>query len=388
MHQHLCARAEQLKQGGIREFFDKAAKLENIINLGIGEPDFDVPRDVKEAAIRAVSAGKNHYTANSGIKPLRDAVSTYVSKYGVICDPDKNVIITCGGMGAVSMALLCSIEPGNEVIIQDPQWLNYSSQIRFAGGVAVPVPVYEENGFAIKEEDVERAITDNSRVLLLNSPNNPTGGVMGYDDIKALAQLAVKHDLLVISDEVYCELLYDGRKHISIASFPGMAERTIVVNSLSKTFAMTGWRIGFAIGPAHFIQQMVYLQENFTACAPAPAQYAAAYALDKMSLVEERRKEYARRRELIVSGLNRIQGISCIMPAGAFYAFPNFEQWAKNSTNTALALLEYAGVAVVPGSCFGRMGEKHLRFSYASSDSNIIEALNRIDTYAGKYFGK
>ena len=378
MGEFLNRQARDLRQGGIRAFFDRAAKYENVINLGIGEPDLDTPRPVIEAGYEAMLAGKTHYTPNAGELAVREQVAAYLSGFGVEAEPAGEIIMTCGGMGAVAMSLLCTIDPGDEVLIQDPQWLNYRSQVKFAGGVPVPVPVYEENGFSLKAEDIAARLTPRSKILMLNSPNNPTGAVMTERDLAEVAELAERHDLLVISDEVYCELLYDGAKHRSIAALPGMEKRTVIVNSFSKSFSMTGWRVGFAAGPRELIAKMTVLQENLVACAPAFGQYAAAYALRTACDLEKMRGVYQRRRDLMVDGLNAIPGIHCEKPQGAFYAFPNIRALGRSSQALAEELLDRAQVVAIPGSAFGENGEGFLRMAYANSEENILEALRRI----------
>lgn len=378
MRDFLSERARELHQGGIRAFFDKAKQYENVINLGIGEPDLDTPRPVIDAAYRAMLEGHTHYTANAGDREVREQVAAYLHRFGVEIDPVGELIMTIGGMGAVSQCLLCVLDAGDEVLIQDPQWLNYYSQVRLAGGVPVAVPVYQEDGFSLRADELEKRITPKTKVLMLNSPNNPTGAVMSRSELEAVAGVAMRHDLLVISDEVYCELLYDGLHHCSIAAVPGMKERTVIVNSFSKSFSMTGWRVGFAAGSASVIGKMTVLQENLAACAPAFGQWAAKYALETECQLAQMREVYRRRRDLIVSGLNDIQGIHCEMPHGAFYAFPDIRATGLTSQQAAEKLLEEVQVVAIPGSAFGTHGEGFLRMAYANSEENIQEALRRI----------
>ncbi len=382
MESFLNSKAIALKQGGIRGFFDKAKNYSNVINLGIGEPDIDTPKAIIDCAYNAMLKGKTHYTQNAGDLDVREAVADYVKSYGIESNPSEEIILTCGGMGAVAMAILAIVSEGDEVIIQDPQWLNYCSQVRFAGGVPVQVPVREEDNFVFKAENLEKYITNKTKVLMINSPNNPTGAVMSKEDMEKISQLAIKHNLFVISDEVYCELLYDGNKHKSIASLPGMKERTLIINSLSKTFAMTGWRIGFAIGPKEIIAKLIVLQENLVACAPAPAQRAAKYALSTMCEVKSMVNMYENRRNIIVDGLNGIEGISCLKPLGAFYAFANIKGLGKTSLEFAEGLLEQEQVVVIPGSAFGPSGEGFVRVAYSNSEENLHIALKRIRNYA------
>lgn len=381
MNRFLCKNARDLQQGGIRRFFDMAADYPGAVNLGIGEPDMATPSPIIDAAVKSMREGKTHYTPNAGVLETREAVAEYLQRFGARKDPRTEVIITTGGMGAVSMALQCCITSGDEVLIQDPQWLNYLSQVKFMNGVAVRIPVDEQNGFQPRAEDIEKVITPKSKILLLNSPNNPTGSVIDGETLAAIAQVAKKHDLLVLSDEVYCELLYDGREHVSIASIDGMAERTVIINSLSKTFAMTGWRLGFAAGPREIISKMVFLQENLTACAAAMSQYAAAYALRTMCGVDEMRSVYQRRRDIMHEGLASLPGIRCRKPEGTFYAFPNITGTGLSSEQFAEELLKKAGVVVVPGNAFGKCGEGYVRISYANAEENLKEAINRMRKY-------
>jgi aminotransferase len=381
MHDFCNAKAKDLKQGAIRELFDRARQYTGTINLGIGEPDFETPASIIEAGCKALKNGNTHYTENAGLIELRESIAHYLKRPGVDYSPEKEIIVTNGGMGALSLFLLCTVTPGDEVVVQDPQWLNYRSQILFAGGVPLPVPVIESNRFSLKAEDIEKRITAKTRILMLNSPNNPTGSVIPYEDLKQIAELAVRHDLLVLSDEVYCELMYDGVVHHSITEFPGMAERTMVVNSFSKSFAMTGWRVGFAAGPASIIRKMVVLQENMVACVASVSQYAAIEALKDFAYIDEMRKIYIQRRELVVNGLNSIPGISCIKPEASFYVFPNVKALHMTSKSISDGLLEKVRVVAIPGSAFGDNGEGYLRISYANSTENITEALQRIKHY-------
>lgn len=381
MDTFLNEKALELKQGAIRAMFDRAKNFPGSINLGIGEPDLNTPEEIVEEGCNALRQGKTHYTANAGLIELREKISQYLSRQKINVDPDKEIIVTTGGMGGLALALMVTLSPGDEVLIQDPQWLNYYSQVKFFGGIPVPVPVKEENGFRLKAEDIEKKITPRTKVLMLNTPNNPTGSVLEYEDLVAISDLAKKYNLLVISDEVYSTLLYDGMEHHSIISLPDMKERTILVNSFSKAFAMTGWRIGYAAGNRVIIDKMIKLQENLVACVATPSQYAAMKALDALNRVSEMTEIYRERRDLIVEGLNNIKGISCIKPKGSFYVFPNIKALGKTSEEVANELLEKAGVITVPGSAFGAQGEGYLRISYANSLDNIKEALNRIEKY-------
>lgn len=384
MRDFLNRQARELHQGGIRAFFDRAGAYQDTINLGIGEPDLGTPQPVIEAGYSAMLQGKTHYTPNAGELSVREQVAAYLQEFDVTVDPQNELIMTCGGMGAVAMSLFTTISAGDEVLIQDPQWLNYRSQVGFAGGVAIPVPVHQENGFSLQAVDLEAKVTPKTKILMLNSPNNPTGAVMSERDLEKVAEVAVKHDLLVISDEVYCELLYEGRRHHSIAALPGMKERTIIINSFSKSFSMTGWRVGFAAGPKSLISKMTVLQENLVACAPSFGQFAARYALETKCGLDQMRDTYQKRRDLMVDGLNTIPGIHCEKPQGAFYVFPDVSSFGISSMELANRLLEEAHVVAIPGSCFGDNGEGFLRMAYANSEKNLQEALQRIADCLGR----
>lgn len=381
MSTFLNGKALELNQGAIRAMFDRAKNFPGSINLGIGEPDLDTPPEIVEEGCNALKCGKTHYTANAGIVELRNAISQYVLKQGMEINPENEIIVTTGGMGALALALMVTVSPGDEVLIQDPQWLNYFSQVKFFGGVPVPVPVWEDKGFRLNVEDIEKRISNKSKILMINSPNNPTGAVLEDKDLAAIAELAKKHNLLVISDEVYSTILYDNMKHKSIMSLPGMKERTIVVNSFSKAFAMTGWRVGYGMGSEEIIGKMIRLQENIVACVTEASQYAALKALSLFDRASEMTEIYRERRDLVVSGLNAIEGITCIKPKGSFYAFPNITGLGKDSFTVANELLEKAGVITVPGSAFGKQGEGFLRISYANSMENLKLALERIEKY-------
>lgn len=381
MKQRLSRRAAELTQGGIRAFFDRAGQYRDAIHLGIGEPDFPTPAEVVEEAERALRAGFTHYTPNAGLMEARESAADYLARYGVRRDPGEEIIITCGGMGAIFLALQCLVDPGSEVLVQDPQWVNYAAQIRLAGGVPVRVPVREEQGFHLQPEDLESAVTEKTRLLILNSPNNPTGMVLTEEELRAISEVACRHDLLVLSDEVYCELLYGDTEFHSIGAFPEMRERVLAVNSASKTFAMTGWRVGFAAGPKEIIRKMVVLQENMVSCAPAAGQKAAAYAFRYMPGVRRMREVYAHRRDLLAEGLNAIPGISCRRPEGAFYAFPSIRETGLRSLEFCERLLTEQQVVVIPGSSFGSCGEGYVRIAFSNSEEAIIQALGRIRAF-------
>jgi len=381
MKNFLNIRSADMKKGVIRAMFDRAKKFPGSINLGIGEPDLNTPVEIIEEGCKALRSGKTRYTANAGIIELRTEIAKHLNRYDLSVNPENEIIVTVGGMGALALCLLVTITPGDEVLLQDPQWLNYFSQIKFCGGKPISVPVYEENEFKISPESIKKRITNRTKILMLNSPNNPTGAVLDYDNLKDIAGLAKEYDLLVVSDEVYSTFIYDGVKHYSIASINGMQERTIVINSFSKSFTMTGWRIGFAAGNKQIIEKMVRLQENLVACANTSSQYAAIKALSIFNKMDKMIEIYKKRRDIIVDGLNGIRGISCYKPKGSFYIFPNVKKIGKNSETIANELFKKANVITVPGSAFGPHGEGYLRISYANSEENLREAVKRIKKY-------
>lgn len=376
----LSKRAQNLHQGAIRAMFDKAATMDRVISMGIGEPDMATPMPICEAAAMALRNGQTHYTPNAGTLECRRAVSEWGSIKELHYDPQTEIIITPGGMGALSLLLSVIVEDGVEILIQDPQWLNYASQVQFFGGIPVSVSTCAERGFVIQAEDIEHKITEKTKALMLNSPNNPTGAVIPEEELGKIAEVAIRHDLLVISDEVY-DTLYYKDKPVSISTLPGMKERTVVINSLSKAFAMTGWRIGFAAGPAEIISKMVPAQENISACANAPAQAAAVYALHHPELSETLCTIFRQRRKIITDGLNAIPGIFYDEPAGAFYVFPNIQSFGMTSSEFCNRLLEEEHVVCIPGSAFGQAGEGYMRMAYTCSEDELVEGLQRIKRF-------
>jgi aminotransferase len=381
MKNFLNIRSVVIKKGAIRAMFDKAKNFSGSINLGIGEPDLNTPIEIIEEGCKALHSGKTRYTVNAGIIELRIEIAKHLNRYDLFVNPESEIIVTVGGMGALALCLLVTITPGDEVILQDPQWLNYFSQIKFCEGKPILVPVYEKNEFKMSSESIKKRITSRTKILMLNSPNNPTGAVLDYDDLKDIARLAKEYDLLVISDEVYSTFVYDGVKHYSIASIDGMMERTIVINSFSKSFAMTGWRIGFAAGNKQIIEKMTRLQEDLVACANTSSQYAAIKALNIFNKTGSMIEVYRKRRDLIIDGLNSIKGISSCKPKGSFYVFVNIKKLGKSSETIANEFLEKANVITIPGSAFGPHGEGYLRISYANSEENLKEAVKRIKRY-------
>lgn len=377
---YLSERAKQLHQGAIRAMFDKSAGMDDIINMGIGEPDLNTPAKICEAAAQALKEGKTHYTPNAGTLECRQAVAAHSSIKTLQYDPVSEIIITPGGMGALSLFLSVVVNEGDEVLVQDPQWLNYVSQIQFFGGAPVPVPVRSKECFVLKAAEIEKRITTKTKLLMLNSPNNPTGCVIPPAELMAIADIAKKYDLLVVSDEVYNTICYEDA-FLSISMLPDMKERTVVINSLSKAFAMTGWRLGYAAGPADIIKKMTQAQENISACANSAAQAAAVYALKHPDFAETIRDEFVRRRKIILAALDAIPEISYCVPQGAFYVFPDISTYGMTSYEFCSRLLEEERVVCIPGSAFGVCGEGHIRMAYTCSEDELTEAMRRFSRF-------
>ena len=380
-HFKIATRLSGIRTSGIRRLFDLAQGVPDVISLGLGEPDFVSPPHVLEAAKLAMDEGKTHYTPNAGILELREGlVKKMKQDYGLLYDPQSEVLVTAGGTEAIFLALTALVNPGDEVLIPDPGFVCYEPNVLLADGVPVSMPLLEENNFRLDADAVMPLITDRSHVMIMNFPNNPTGSILSYDAIAGLAKLAVEHDLIVISDEVYEKILYDNVKHHCLATFPGMRDRTIVVNSFSKTYAMTGFRVGYALGPKELIASMLKGHQYITACANAPAQYAAVAALEgPQSFTENMVREFDRRRRLLHSRLNEIEGFRCVLPGGAFYAFANVKQFGLSSEKFADYLFDKGKVLTVAGASFGELGEGYLRFSYATAYNKVKEALDRIE---------
>jgi aspartate/methionine/tyrosine aminotransferase len=351
----------------------------HVIHLEIGEPDFDTPQHIVDAAVDALNQHATHYTPSAGIPELRAALAEYVSRtHHIEVSPD-NVVVVPGGKPILFFAIMALIEEGDEVIYPNPGFPAYESSINFIGARAVPVPLKMERDFAFDLHDLERAITPRTRLLILNSPANPTGGVLSWSDLRAIAQLAIRHDLIVLSDEIYSRLVYDDEFH-SIASLPGMAARTIIADGFSKTYAMTGWRLGYGVMPRELAQAVSLLVTNSVSCTATFTQIAAVKALTApQDAVDQMREAFRQRREVIVDGLNQIPGFKCLRPKGAFYAFPNVSGTGRSSRDLADELLVEANVATLAGTAFGAYGEGFLRLSYATSIENIHQALDRID---------
>jgi len=382
-----AARLDRLGTEGAFEVLAQARRLEaqgrDVIHLEIGEPDFATPENIVDAAVRAMRDGATHYTPASGLMPVREATASYISKRtGVPCTAD-NVVLTPGSKNILLFALLALIEPGDEVILPDPGYPIYSSLTNFVGARPVPLPVREGNDFRIDVEELRGLTTERTRLLIVNSPANPTGGALTRADCEAIAELAIERDLVVLSDEIYSRLLYDG-EHVSIYALDGMAERTILMDGMSKAWAMCGWRLGFGVMPVPLAKRMDTLMINSSSCAASFTQLAAVEAFESPlsdAAVDAMREEFQLRRDVLVDGLNRIPGIRCHRPAGAFYVFPNIEATGWSERDLARALLEEAGVALLAGTAFGAHGAGYLRLSYANSVDNIGRAIDRIGVH-------
>jgi aminotransferase len=370
-----------LPKSGIRDFFEIVAKMKDVISLGIGEPDFDTPWHIREAAIYALEKGKTHYTSNLGLIELRRAISKYVEQhYALGYAPEEEIIVTVGVSEAIDLALRALVNPGDKVLYHQPCYVSYHPSVTLAHGVAVAVPTRASDGFALNAADLEKAWQPGCKVLMLNLPCNPTGGTCDRARLEGIARFAVEKDLIVLSDEIYSELVYDNA-HTSIAVFPGMRERTLFLHGFSKAFAMTGFRIGYACGPAELIDAMMKVHQYSMLCAPILSQEAALEALARgEDSVKSMRDQYHHRRDLVVSRLNAA-GLACGSPGGAFYVFPNVAATGLTEREFAYGLLDAQRVAVVPGTAFGENGRGHVRASFATGLEHLVEACDRIERF-------
>lgn len=384
MNEFLSEKVKALKPSGIRKFFDIVKEIPGAISLGVGEPDFETPYHIREAGIQALQAGKTFYTSNSGLMELRKAVSDFTKRRtGLTYDPASEIMLTVGGSEAIDAALRTIINPGDEVIYIQPSYVSYLPCILLADGVPVPIELKAENRFRLTREELEAAITPKTKALILSFPNNPTGAIMEKEDLEAIVDVIKEHHILVISDEIYSELTY-GKEHVSIASLPGMKEYSIVINGFSKGFAMTGWRLGYALGNKEILKQMIKIHQYAIMCAPTVSQYAAIEAMYNGDQdVIYMRESYNQRRRFLYHELQRL-GLPCFLPEGAFYMFPDIREFGMTSEDFALDLLKEEKVAVVPGSAFGDCGEGFIRISYAYSIEELKEALLRIERYLNR----
>lgn len=384
MKEFLAEKITRLKPSGIRKFFDIAATMKDVISLGIGEPDFATPEPIVQAGIRSLLAGETHYTSNHGLLPLREAISEHIHDlYQVHYDPGDEILMSVGVSEALYLIFTAILNPGDEVIIPNPCFVSYQAEVELAGGVPVEIPTFMKDNFEPEPELIERAITPCTKAIFIGYPSNPTGAVASRQTLLEIAEIAEKHDLLVVSDEIYDRLVY-GVEHVCFASLPGMRERTVTMSGFSKSYAMTGWRIGYVAAPASILKGLVRIHQYSVMSAPTVSQYAALEALRSGEpYVQEMLTEYDRRRQLIVKGFNRI-GLETFEPRGAFYAFPKVTVSGFNDEEFCDRLLMEARVAMVPGSAFGAAGTGFARASYATSYEKIEEALQRIEDFLRK----
>ena len=367
---------------GIRKMFELADKYENVISLTVGEPAFDTPENIKNAAKMSLDRNNTHYVSNAGIPALRKAIAEKYSKMVGDDYSQDNVMIAIGGMEAIFLALLATVNPGDEVLIPDPGYPNYQGQTVILGANAINVPIHEKNGFNIQAKDIEAAITERTKALILNSPSNPLGSVLSREELAEIAKVVEKYDLFVISDEVYEEIIYDGHRHHSISQFPEIRENVLVVNSLSKTYAMTGWRIGYVVGSEKIIQAMPKIQEGIASCVSPFIQDAALEAIRSSGeSVKFMQKEYSRKRHIVIEEINKIRGLEYKGSPGSFYAFVNIKGTGMTSQEFAEKLVVEEQVLVVPGSAFGAMGEGYVRIVFAGSDDDLREAFRRMGRF-------
>ena len=381
MRNPLSKKVVEIQPSGIRKFFDIVSEMPDAISLGVGEPDFDTPWRIREEGIYTLEKGKTFYTSNSGLKDLKIEICKYLKrKVNVEYNFNNEVIVTVGGSEGIDIALRAMLDPGDEVLIPQPSYVSYLPCTILADGVPVTIPLQEKNEFKLTAEELEAAITPKTKVLVMPFPNNPTGSIMTKEDLEPIVELVKKHDLFVISDEIYSELSYNG-EHVSIAAFEGMKERTILINGFSKGFAMTGWRLGYACGPKEIIEQMVKIHQFAIMCAPTNSQYAAVEALRHCDdEVQEMREAYNQRRRFLMNEFKRLH-IQCFEPFGAFYVFPCIKEFGMTSDEFATALLNAQKVAVVPGTAFGACGEGFIRISYAYSLDVLRKAMDRIEIF-------
>ncbi len=388
MRNPLSDKVVQIQPSGIRKFFDVANDMPDAISLGVGEPDFDTPWIVREEGIYSLEKGRTFYTSNAGLQELKNEISFYLErKQNLSYNPKGEIMVTVGGSEGIDIALRALINPGDEIILPEPCYVSYLPCITLADGVPVRIDLKEENEFKLTPEELLGAITDKTKALILTFPNNPTGAVMTKEDLAPLVDIIIEKDIIVISDEIYSELTY-GSDHVSIASFPGMKERTILINGFSKAYAMTGWRLGYACAPKLILEQMLKIHQFAIMCAPTTSQYAAVTALRHCDgAVQEMKEAYNQRRRFVLNAFKEM-GLQCFEPRGAFYAFPCIKEFGMTSDEFAMKFLEEEKVAVVPGTAFGNCGEGFLRISYAYSIEELKEALGRMKRFVEKLRNK
>lgn len=385
----IADKAASLQPSGIRKFFDIVAEMDDVISLGVGEPDFDTPWHIRDEGIYSLEKGRTFYTSNSGLKELRMEIAAYLQRtQGLEYHYLSQIFVTVGGSEAIDLAMRAMINPGDEVLIPQPSYVSYEPCVVMADGKPVVIELKEENQFRLTPEELEAAITSKTKILVMPFPNNPTGAIMERKDLEKLVPIIEKHDLFVVSDEIYGELTYGGKKHVSIAALPGMQERTILINGFSKAYAMTGWRLGYACGPKEVIRQMVKIHQYCIMCAPTTSQYAAVEALRNGDEdVRRMRESYDERRRFVLFTLKEM-GLPCFEPEGAFYVFPCIREFGMTSDEFATNLLKEEKVAIVPGTAFGNCGEGYLRISYAYSIESLKKALKRLENYVRRLRGE
>ena len=378
-----------IEPSGIRKFFDIVSEMKDAISLGVGEPDFATPWHIREEGIYSLEKGRTFYTSNAGLKELRTEIANYLKRRcNLTYDPDKELVVTVGGSEAIDIALRAMVNPGDEVLIPQPSFVSYLPCTVLAGGRPVVIELEEKDQFRLTAEKLREKITDKTKILIMPFPNNPTGAVMRREDLEAVAEVIQEHDLFVLSDEIYCELTFGSERHVSIASLPGMQERTVLINGFSKSYAMTGWRLGYAAAPHIIQEQMLKIHQFAIMCAPTTSQYAAISAVrDGDSDVEMMRESYDQRRRYVLHAFKEM-GLDCFEPNGAFYAFPSIKRFGITSDEFATRFLHEEKVAVVPGTAFGACGEGFLRVSYAYSLKNLKEALGRMERFVRRLDGK
>lgn len=388
MRNPLSDRIVEIPSSGIRKFFDIVSEMKDAISLGVGEPDFDTPWHIREEGIYSLEKGRTFYTSNAGLRELKVEICNYLSRrFEVTYDSDHEVIVTVGGSEAIDIALRAMLDPGDEVLIPQPSYVSYVPCTILANGVPVTIDLEAKNQFKLTKEKLLEKITEKTKVLVLPFPNNPTGAVMTAEELKDIVEVVIEKDLFVISDEIYAELTYGG-EHTTIAAFPGMKDRTVLINGFSKSYAMTGWRLGYAAAPRVILEQMLKIHQFAIMCAPTTSQYAAVAALrDGDKDVETMRESYDQRRRYLMHAFEEM-GLECFEPHGAFYTFPSIKRFGMTSDEFATRLLREEKVAVVPGTAFGDCGEGYLRISYAYSLKNLKEALGRMDRFIKRLDGK
>ena len=381
MRNPLADKIVGIKPSGIRKFFDIVQEMDDVISLSVGEPDFDTPWHIRDEGIYSLEKGRTFYTSNAGLKELKEEVASYLKrKQGVTYNPQNEIFITVGGSEAIDLALRAMLNPGEEVLIPQPSYVSYEPCAILADGVPVIIELKAENEFRLTAKELEEAITDKTKIVILPFPNNPTGAIMEKKNLEEIAEVIIKHDLFVISDEIYSELTYKD-KHVSIVEIPGMQERTILINGFSKAYAMTGWRLGYACGPKEIIAQMLKIHQFAIMCAPTTSQYAAVEALRNGDEdVEQMRESYNQRRRYLMHAFKEM-GLECFEPFGAFYVFPCIKEFGLSSEEFATRFLKEEKVAIVPGTAFGDCGEGFLRISYASSLENLKIAMGRLSAF-------